>query len=134
MGIGERDTSGQASGLPRQGVTVDSLLAFSSHFSNFEALQNAHDIVGWSADQAAPCSGNDSMWTGILCGEGIVYGVNFTDLPLNGMPSAALHLNRLDLLVTALTEGGCLIQTMAWVLVSMLMVEDSWCSGNSEPV
>lgn len=70
--------------LSQQGVTAGSLLAFSRHFSNFEALRNAYDIEGWSADGAAPCSGNNSLWTGVLCQKGMAYGLNFTDVPLNG--------------------------------------------------
>lgn len=74
-----------------QEVPVESLIAFSRHFSNFQALQNEHVIEGWLANQAAPCSGNDSLWTGVLCWEGVAYGINFTDVPLNGAPEPVVH-------------------------------------------
>ena len=60
------------------------LMGFNAHFTNFTVLLQDRTVIGWSNhSDRCPLSGK-STWTGVICTNSTVSGLNFTNIPLGG--------------------------------------------------
>ena len=64
--------------------TVAGLLAFKASITGFDQTVNT-SAFQWVASSGQICTGQDSAWQYVLCSDGVVTGLNFSNVHLGGV-------------------------------------------------